>query len=195
MSWKTIYLTGAPAAGKSTLIHRLAKALPNVRVFEYGRAMSERLSALRAGDRRVSQEMLRGGTDRHVSQADIDEVDAGLAFWVEQHRSSYHLIIDSHHVTIEDYGFRIAPFSPAKLAALRIDEFWVLIVDGTTTGRRIAADPKGRPTPTSFRADFHTFLQASLATHYAAQTGRPVYVLDGSMSEEEVMAAAMQRLK
>ena len=87
--------------------------------------------------------------------------------WIQRHRSENHLIIDSHQVTLEAYGFRIAPFSPARLDCLFIDEFWLLVLDNPRAIERIRRDPKGRRTPTSFQAGLHTYLQASLALQYA----------------------------
>lgn len=192
---KVVYLTGAPASGKSTLIRGLAKARTDVKVFEYGRAMSEKLSGKQAAQRKVSQEELRGGTEGHVTQADIDELDAHMTTWVHQHRSRKHLIIDSHHVTIERYGFRLAPFSQDKLNALNIDEFWLLVLDNSVTVRRISSDPKGRRMPTPFQADFHTYLQSSLVSQYSVLTGCPLYVFDGSLPESDLVTFVSSRLQ
>ena len=54
------------------------------------------------------------------------------------------------------FGFRISPFAPARLNALKIDEFWLLILDSAGTLERIQRTPDGRRAPTPYQAEFHT---------------------------------------
>jgi len=119
---------------------------------------------------------LRRGTEEYVSQRDIDYVDQLLVQFTARWRSSYHLIIESHHVTNESYGFRIAPFSADKIRSLDITEIWILFADARQTISRVVADPSLRPKPTSYEADLHTALQASLAVTYAALGGVPLHL-------------------
>jgi adenylate kinase len=102
---KVVYLTGAPAAGKSTLIRTLASTRPDVKVFEYGRMMSEKLGRGKAPGQGISQHTLRGGTSGRVTQRDIDDLDTEMTDWIERYNSQCHLVIDSHQVTIEPFGF------------------------------------------------------------------------------------------
>jgi adenylate kinase len=192
---KVVYLTGAPASGKSTLVHGLMDALPDLKVFEYGRAMSARLKSTDVGLPLVTREGLRDGTDGHVTQTDIDEVDRQMTDWVRELRQHNNLIIDSHHVTIERYGFRIVPFSTAKLEALQIDEFWVLIADGAVSLERIRRDRRGRRIPSPFQADFHTMVQASLASQYAVLAARPLYVFDSATNPADLISCAARRFE
>ncbi|WP_084540147.1 AAA family ATPase [Azorhizobium doebereinerae] len=185
---KLVYLTGAPASGKSTLIKGLAAEISDLKVFEYGRAMSALLKS-------VSRESLRDGTDGRVTQTDIDEVDRQMADWAHEFRRQNNLIIDSHHVTIESYGFRIAPFSLAKLETLQIDEFWVLIADSALSVERIERDRRGRRIPSPYQADFHTAVQASLASQYAVLTARPVYIFDSANESTDLVSAAVRRFE
>ena len=152
--WKVVYLTGAPAAGKSTLTRMLASTRPDVKVFEYGRMMSEMLSCRKAPEQRISQHMLRGGTSGRVTQRDIDDLDAEMTGWIERYNSQYHLVIDSHQVTIEPFGFRISPFADARLSARR-SIIWLLVLDTVSTLDASNMPPTGVPYRRRFKRSSH----------------------------------------
>jgi adenylate kinase len=192
---KLIYLSGAPASGKSTLLRNLKLMSENTLVFEYGKEMSARLSSLSKNSVQIEQAALRGGTENYVHQSDIDALDEEMTRWVDDNRDTSNLIIDSHHVTAENYGFRIAPFTPTKLARLNINEFWLIILSGKSTKKRIRADPEGRLLLNKFNFNFHTLVQSNLITTYAFYCGSPVYIFDGSTSPDKLAGQAYQRLQ
>lgn len=194
MSFKVVYLTGAPAAGKSTLIRTLAQKHNHVEVFEYGARMASWLSSKPKLPKQTHQHELRGGTEGRVADSDIEMVDDQMRAWIQSRRNHANLIIDSHQVTIENYGFRVAPFSAEQLHTFGIDEFWLLVLDSTSTLARIDADPKGRPLPSEFQANLHTSLQANVAVSYAVQLGRPIYVMDGNLDQASLIKFAEARL-
>lgn len=189
---KVIYLTGAPASGKSSTTRMLTGRVPGLQVWEYGARLTEHVR--RRVDGVASQDDLRTRSAGIVTPADVDEVDDALIAFVDGLRGRQHVLIDSHPVTKEEYGYRITPFSLARLAQLAPDEIWVLYADPEETRRRIAADAGGRPMVTIEEARTHTALQSSVAATYGMSLGRPVYLFDTAVPREELVARLAARL-
>lgn len=177
MTYHVGYLTGAPASGKTTLAHALLDAVRPLELFEYGARLTESLTSRH---RNLLQEDVRARSASIVTTEDVRAVDLELQDFVDSNRRSSHIVIDSHAVTKEAFGFRLVPFSQAKLAALAPTLIIVLVADGTTTLSRIAANSGGRPMVTEWEAAFHTTLQASVASAYSSALGIPAYFLDGT---------------
>lgn len=194
MTYKTIYMTGAPAAGKSTLAASLSRTFENVEVFEYGARMSLWLSTKADTAGAVKQDELRSGTDRLVTRTDICRINTEMDAWIHERSSLSHLIIDSHQVTIEEFGLIYEPFTNEELRALRIDEIWVIDVDPSIAIDRIARDPKGRTLPNEHTALMHSISQMSVATAYGAMKCVPVVVMDGGQDEDCILRSASHRL-
>lgn len=190
--YEVIYLTGAPAAGKSSVAKALDGHVSPLSVFEYGARLSAHLT-----DRTretLSQESLRERSSAVASHADIVAVDQALIEFVATHRSSSHVLIDSHAVTKESYGYRITPFSVTRLCQLAPTMIIVLFASPEETVRRIAAAPGGRPVVSAGEADFHTALQAGVASSYAIQLGIPAYFVESHGPIEGVAVTVAQRI-
>lgn len=178
---KVIYLTGAPAAGKSTTAKHLARMRSDVHVFEYGAELTKLVGKRVASG--LLQDELRQKSSLVVKESDVRELDEALVSLVNG-QNDKHVIINSHPVTKELYGFRITPFEIGQIKRLRIYEIWVLYASAAVTINRIVADPGGRPTPTREEAEMHTNLQSSLAAMYAVVAGVPAYLFDTSQDRE-----------
>lgn len=178
---KVIYVTGAPATGKSTLCMTLASPGSGIDAFCY----NERL-----------RDYVRGRTGAYLDEADIrqqsaqiitskhvQEVDSLLLREVTQARSSdRHLLIDSHPVTKELYGFRVTPFSAEILRDLEIDTFICLYATPNVLAKRIRDNAEGRPLPSEFDLSIHVQLQASVAAQYSVLTGRTCHLVDSDIT-------------
>lgn len=173
-----VYLTGAPASGKSTLSKGLAAKLVNLELFDYGKRLLEHVSKRSAKRAKATYEELRGNSDGLVSASDVAAVDALLLEWVEANRGSKHLIVDTHAVTKETFGFRVTPFNLEQIKALRPTLIVALYTPPEATIARIREDPGGRLNVTLFEAGFHAGLQASVAATYSILTGTAMYVVD-----------------
>ena len=92
------------------------------------------------------QDDLRTLSAAVVRPEDVVEVDPALLGLVAENRESRSILIDSHPVTKETYGYRITPFSLDQFARLAPNEIWVLFASPEATRTRIAADARGRPT-------------------------------------------------
>lgn len=189
---KVIYLTGAPASGKSSTTRMLAERVPGLQVWEYGARLTEHVRS--RTDAVSSQHELRAQSAGVVTPADVDEVDDALIAFVGEHRGRSDVLIDSHPVTKEDYGYRITPFSLTRFAQLAPDEIWVLYADPEETRRRIAADADGRPMVTVEEARTHAALQSSVASTYGMSLGRPVYLFDTAADRDALVDRLAARL-
>ncbi len=161
-------------------------------MWEYGARLTEHVNG-RVGSR-LTQDDLRTRSAGVVTPQDVEDVDHALIAFVAEHRSSRHVLIDSHPVTKEAYGYRITPFSLARFADLAPDEIWVLFASPEETRRRIDADDGGRPRVTEEEARMHTAMQASVAATYGMSLGRPVYLFDTAAPRDELVARLADRL-
>jgi adenylate kinase len=90
-----IYLTGAPATGKSTLSRNLAKQYPELLVFAYSEQLREHLAG-KSGGPSVSESEIRQKSSQLVTPQDIDDLDQKLVDLVRETRVSRPVLIDSH---------------------------------------------------------------------------------------------------
>lgn len=184
-AFDVIYLTGAPAAGKSTLAEQLKQAITPIEVFNYGHELTRYLKEKRGQP--IAQDDLRKLSSQVITPEDVEALDAILLNRVAEVRASTHFIIDTHAVTKETYGFRVTPFSLQRIGELRPTKIVVLYTSPEVAIQRLAADPGGRPMISEFEAGFHTGLQASVAISYGTSLGIPIYFLDSSKEAPELL--------
>lgn len=192
MAFKTIYVTGAPASGKSSTLGLLQSKVADILLWEYGSRLTEYLQ--RQGSRLTDQAELREKSALIVRPADVETLDQELLQWTEQGRLRSHVLIDSHPVTKEQHGFRVTAFSSEKIQQLRPDEIWVFYTSPETTLNRIQQKAEGRPIITVEEARMHTQTQAAVATTYGVLCGCPVYMYDSDRDQMELVEMLMARL-
>lgn len=190
--YQVIYLTGPPATGKSTLVATLEAKLQPLVSFTYSKVLAQHIGQRDA--QVTSQDSLRERSAQTIRPEDVESVDEQLLTFVQANRSKAHVIIDSHAVTKESYGFRVTPFSLPKVMELRPTRIFMLYAEAAVVQGRIANSPAGRPQISDFTADFHTNLQATVALTYGINLGIPVYFLDSSASPEELSEMVIKRL-
>ena len=188
-----IYLTGAPASGKSTLAEALASAMPELIAFSYSKALAEHVKE--RTQRQLSEEDIRAESASVVTPQDVAEVDRSLLKVVQEGRGSRPIVIDSHAVTKERYGFRVTPFSIPVLRAMAPTMIVMLYTDPQVAIDRIQANSKGRPTPTAFESALHTELQGAVALTYGIQLGIPIYLLDSARPTAELVGEIARRMR
>lgn len=188
-----IYLTGAPATGKSTLSRNLKSRIPSLEVFAYSEKLAEYVRQ-RACLSELTQDEIRRRSAQLITREDVSAVDAQLLELVQTRRGQVPILIDSHAVTKESFGFRITPFTTSELATLAPDMILCLYADSGHVSARIETNPMGRPLLPLFELDLHTHLQTTVAVQYALQLNRPLYLLDSAKGEEELVEAAVERI-
>src|SRR5579862_8625407 len=114
--FEVIYVTGAPASGKTTFVRELQHLKPSIKVFHYSELLADYLS--KRYRRGISHTKLRKTSAFTIATEDIEEVDKLLIKEVTKTRKFRHVLVDSHPVTKEKYGFRITAFSLPFLRAL-----------------------------------------------------------------------------
>ena len=189
---KVVYLTGAPGSGKTTALNGLLSRMSNVAGWRYSERLSQHIQHKSGAS--VEHEALRRASATLVSPDDIAAVDAALVEYVGLSRASRHVIIDSHPVTKEHFGFRCTPFSVGRLTSLGLDEIWITYLDPATTLLRLDSDQTGRQAISREEAAMHSSLQASIAIQYGILAGCPVYFFDASAPADQVVDHMQRRL-
>lgn len=190
---KTIYVTGAPAAGKSSTLKLLSEADPSVIHFEYGSELTKYIQERDASLK--NHDELREKSSGVVTPEDIAALDEILLRKVGDFRKAHSILIDSHPVTKESFGFRVTAFSQEKVVQLNPDEIWVFYASPEVTLQRIEEAHVGRPSITKEESRMHTSLQASVAATYGIMAGVPVYNFDTNRSQNELVGELLARLK
>lgn len=192
MANKVVYLTGAPAAGKSSICRALKPHVQKLAVFEYGARLTSFVS--QKNSQPMDQSTLRARSSAVVTPEDVAAVDEELLQFVHNERTAKHVIIDSHAVTKESYGFRVTPYSLQKFAELSPSHIWVLYTMPDVALTRIERSPQGRPSITEEEARFHTSLQASVAVTYGMSLGIPIYFFDSDRPLDRLVEDLATRL-
>lgn len=190
-SFPVIYLTGAPATGKSTLSRNLAQRYPELKVFAYSEELRKRLAHRTPGS--LTEDGIRQQSAKIVTPEDIASLDQELVERVRLERAHAPFLIDSHPVTKEDYGFRVTGFDIEMLKALSPDLILCLYTSPQTMIGRIESAPMGRPVVPEFEAQMHTNLQASVAAQYGVILGKPVYLIDSSVPEDVLVSVVAEK--
>lgn len=180
--YEVIYLTGAAAAGKSTL-SRTVSASPAFAVFEYGQELLNQASGSRLG---LTHADTRRDPQKIIKPEHVAATDEALQLFIRAHRDSRHVVIDSHAVSKEPYGFRIEPFGPGQLQRAALSRIVVLRCAPEILVRRTRDAPDGRPAVTLSEADEYQSFQATVAISYAIILGVPIHFLNSATPPAEL---------
>ena len=141
--------------------------------------------------------------NKHLYFNKLRSLSQGVSKWavmsllksIRHRRLSSHVIIDSHAVTKETYGFRVTPFSLRQLDKIAPTLIVVLYSEPSLLIKRITRKPQGRPLPTQYEAAFHNDLQANVALGYGIHLGIPVYFFDADRETDELAAQLARRVQ
>ena len=176
---RVVYVTGAPGVGKTSVIAKLVQNKNDIAVFEYGCQMANHLVGR-------TQEELRGGTDSLVRKEDIIEVNAKMIEWTSSIRATKTVLIDTHQVTFEEHGYRVAPFQGDELRLLGITDILVLVAPDEIVVSRISANHGGRRIPSLFQARVHAEAQLQVAISYSVLLGVEARIIETGRAIEVV---------
>jgi len=161
---------------------------------DYGQLLREH--KLRQTGIEISYDELRRDSASVISPQDVAAVDQWLIEQLPSWRTEGNILIDSHPVTKEAFGFRITPFSLEQVRRIGFDAIVVLVGEPNTLARRIAEDRQGRPNVDAFQAGFQVQLQAAVAAIYAIACGQPCFAIDTTqLTPEDVSGFALDLLR
>jgi adenylate kinase len=194
MDGKVVLITGAAGTGKSTLVRTLLERARPFKRVDYGQLLREH--KLRQTGVEISYDELRRDSASVISPQDVAAVDEWLIEQLPSWRTEGNILIDSHPVTKETFGFRITPFSLDQVRRIGFDAILVLVGEPNTLARRIAEDRQGRPNVDAFQAGFQVQLQAAVAAIYAIACGQPCFAIDTTqLTPEDVSGFALDLLR
>lgn len=179
-------LTGAAGTGKSTLVSHLQRIVNPIQSVDYGQLLLERLHQ-RTGSE-VSYTQLRKSSSDLISHRDVETLDTIFISRLGHLRHRANIIIDSHAVTKERYGYRITPYSLGHLKKLKLDAVVCLHCNPEVLAKRVRANPAGRPSISAEEARHHQFLQESVASVYGIVSGSPVFIIDNTVKSVDESA-------
>jgi adenylate kinase len=189
---KVVLLTGAPGSGKTTLRRGLTQQIPNLQGFDYGELLLRRKTHQGLN---LRYEELREQSAAVISPSDVAATDDWVVSEIGRLRSSSHVIIDSHALTREAYGFRAIPFCLVHLRDLKLNGVVVLRCDPETLIKRVQADPRGRRDLSVELAREIQLLQESLSIMYAVACACPFYAIDATqLTADQVLMVSLEIL-
>jgi adenylate kinase len=135
VSGKVILLTGATGTGKSTLAQLLVQRISPLRRVDYGQLLRE-YKEQKHGTR-TSYDELRAKSADVIAADDVVSVDDWLITQLPKWQADGHVLIDSHPVTKESFGYRVTPFSYDQLRRINFAAIFVLVGDPIKLAARI----------------------------------------------------------
>jgi len=191
---KVIYLTGAPATGKSTLCNQLLNEHSNIEYISYSGELLDYIKN-KPHQTGLDHKTLREKSSSVITKDDVDSVDKIIEEKCRHTRLTKNLIIDSHPITKEDYGFRVTGFNVDILREISPDIIICLYADPTIILNRIISDSDGRLIPSLFDVNIHIQSQINLSMTYGIITDSPVYLIDSDQSLSELVSIVANRCK
>ena len=189
MPGKVVLLTGVPAVGKTTLARYARERIAHLHVVTFGEMIFE---ARQREEPTITYQEMRASPTKQAAGDSIAEATELLIERAGELRRTSNVLIDSHAVAKDDYGFRITPDSEAVLKRLMLDAVIVLHARPDTVLARMQSSPAGRRIVTPRQLATHEALQDAVAVAYAVASGCPVYVLEASSELDESLASLLR---
>jgi len=180
--YEIILLTGTAAVGKSTLSRRIGKAT-GFKAFEYGDELFKQAAQKHPT---ISHSETRSHSEIYISDEDVRNTDEALQLFIQEYRNKYHVVIDSHAVSKESYGFRSEPFGLGGLQRASFSRIVCLYCDPNIIVERTKNNPEGRPTLTIQEAEFYQNFQSSVAITYSTMLGVPLHFINSNANPDDV---------
>lgn len=169
-----VYLTGAPATGKTSVARYLVERF-GARRYSYGEALSHKMQ-----DQGYSHEDLRTQSGAIIKRQLIAELDAQMPDQVQLWVRDGPVVIDTHAVTSERWGLRSIPYSAEVLRAIGATHLVCLSAGAGTLQARIKSDSGGRPVESEVKLAQLEQAQIAVLLAYAHTLGGSAFIVDAN---------------
>jgi adenylate kinase len=174
---KVVMLTGAAGTGKSALASECAAHLRPLYKVDFGNLL---LQKLQERDPSITYEQPRTKSSEIISADLVRSTDEAFIQSLAHLRLRTNVLLDSHAVNREEYGYRITHYSSDDLRRIAFDAVFITYCDPDIWRERRERDPQGRRKLSRFEAQHFMALQEAVGIHYAITCGCPCYLLDTS---------------
>lgn len=189
---KVVMLTGAAGTGKSTLAAECATHIRPLHLVNVGQLL---LKAKRSqGYPDLTYDQLRTLSGSAVTPEDVRAVDSEFIRNLPALRARTNVLVDSHAVTRESYGYRITHYSFDDLRRISFDAIVITYCHPETWLERWSRNPQGRPELSPFEVQKHMALQEAIGLNYAIACGCPCYVLDTTSQTPAMLADRVREI-
>lgn len=183
---KLLYLTGAPATGKSTITNAISQIEPSIQIIRYSDEIKNFYAESKRGQFTTSQ--LRTESSKIISHSDISNIDRYILEKIQTSAANY-IVLESHAITVESYGFRATPFSVQMLGMIAPNLIVCLYSETDLIFERIKDNPQGRLLQSTENIQVGQFLQMSLALQYGILTNAEIHFIN---TQQETQVVAQQ---
>ncbi len=115
-----------------------------------------------------------------IRPEDVSATDAALIRSLPELRASTHVLIDSHAVNREEYGYRVTHYSFDDLRRIAFDAVVITYCDPDVWRERWTTSPQGRRELSRFEVQHFMALQEAVGIQYAIACGCRCFMLDTS---------------
>jgi adenylate kinase len=147
-----------------------------MRKVDFGQVLLE--DKRRQGYPDLTYDQLRTLSGSIITPEDVRAADSAFIESLPALRARTNVLIDSHAVTRESYGYRITHYSFDELRRIAFDAIVITYCHPDTWLERRSRNPQGRPELSQFEVQNHMALQEAVGLNYAVACGCPCYVLD-----------------
>lgn len=181
---RLLYLTGAPASGKSTITNAISQIEPSIQIIRYSDEIKNFYTESKRGQ--FTTQQLRVESSKIISYSDISNIDQYILKKIQTSAADY-IVLESHAITSESYGFRATPFSVQMLEMIAPKLIVCLYSETDLIFERIKDNPQGRLLQSAENIQVGQLLQMSLALQYGILSNAEIHFIN-THQESQVVA-------
>ena len=186
-----VYLTGIPGVGKTSVTQAIKSIDSRIEIIRYSDVLKSYYKTVY--NQEYTTQQLREGSSKIISAEDIKCLDNHVVQMIKRSKAE-HIIIESHAVTVEEFGYRATPFSKHILTATNPDSIVVLYADPVLLQQRISMNPQGRREQTINDIVYEQNIQAMLALAYSFFIGAKTYFIDTNNCVDYVAKLILEKV-